>query len=674
MDPSFFGLQRHPFEDNGHADEGGVAETHRSLLTELAAGLKAPHGITLLIGEEGAGKTALARRFIDQVSETCTVAFLPSCGPGLRHLLSEAIEQLGGSPPRGGEEKALLESLRELAKARADHDRPTLVVVDEAHELPAKTIERLGKLFGEDPAEPTMLHILLIGRPELLDRMNAANDRSVLKHLVQVCRMDPIGPEESFRYIADRISKVGGVVDRLFSEDALRTIVQRASGYPGRIDAICSAALEQAAERGEPLVGQEAVDLACMGLEGFSLDASLEENGADTRSYVLGDDDAEGEEDVSGPVEAESTGSGGAAVMMSSLKEFYNARRRLVLWAIGLVAVAVGFAATLTRTGELPAPVPVARKTAAGAPASQKATRAAAAPAKPAPVRVAQAPKLVVRRNPPASQAPAAAAPAVTERPASGPVHAAPLTPAAAATAVPGAAKTGAPSKASGSPTAAVSRPAGGTSAGAPAVSGGPAAQGRTPQPKPTARRPPPPGGVQTGAATPAPSQPQPAKTATTAAKVATATAAGAAAGRPSPVQARPTPPAPTKPTVSAPANAPAQVAKQTEPAETGTPMIKKVEQVDRVRAAALQAGKAAVLQHRYTVQVGAFSNKANADQLLAKLNAKFRDARIVPADVRGKRVYRVMSGSFASKADADGRARILKAGGFSTFVRALTD
>src|SRR5512139_3716886 len=224
MDPNFFGLSGHPFANAESTDTPCLAEEHLALSAELNAGLKAPHGITLLIGEQGAGKTTFIRNFLAQLPDSYVVAYLPTAGPGLRHLLTEIIEQLGGTVAAGGQEQALIDTLRALAKARAEHERATLVVIDDAHELPAKTIERLGKLFGPDAADPSRLHVTLVGRPELLDRMNAANDRSILKHLVQVCRMDSIGPEDAFRYIADRVQRVGGIVDRVFSEEALRLI------------------------------------------------------------------------------------------------------------------------------------------------------------------------------------------------------------------------------------------------------------------------------------------------------------------------------------------------------------------------------------------------------------------------------------------------------------------
>ncbi len=263
MDPSFFGLSEDPFKQAAEPDGAALLDVHDTLVTELRAGLRAPHGITLVIGDSGADKSALMTAFAAQLSGACAVALLPGSGPGLRHLLSEAIDQLGRPAPGSDDEAALLGALREAARVGTERGRSTVVIVDDAHNLPAKTIERLGRLFGDDAAEPSGLHVILVGRPELLDRMNAANDRSILKHLVQVCRMDAIGAEDALRYISDRLERFGGVMDRVFTHDAARLIVNKAGGNRQRIDELCSAAMNQAGMGAGLPLGPDVVDLAC---------------------------------------------------------------------------------------------------------------------------------------------------------------------------------------------------------------------------------------------------------------------------------------------------------------------------------------------------------------------------------------------------------------------------
>jgi len=665
MDPSFFGLDGHPFDNSSEHEETYLADTHASLIAELRAGLKAPHGITLLIGEEGTGKTKLIRQFSEDLADGCTVAYLPTTGPGLRHLLTEIIEQLGGSPPTAGDEQTLLDTLAGLARARAQHGRSTLVVVDDAHELPAKTIERIGRLFGEDPADPSMLHVVLVGRPELLDRMNAANDRSILKHLVQVCRMDPIGPEESFRYIADRIARVGGVVDKLFTQDALRLIVKKANGNPGRIDAICSAALQQAAEIGESAVGAEMVDLACMGVEGFSTEGSHgKRDGGDPMQYIFGDEDEEhggsnvqrrtpspargSKDSTDGKVRKDETSqsaAGGAlAPLIGKVREqlagLDESRRRLLVWAVGLVAVLIGFVAVTSRTGQQAVPIAAeeAAKVAAGAKKTPQTKDAAQAEqqegtAEPLNSGAVRTSKLVVNRDgsaspdtqPPAASEPgaqkpdAAAAPgsqvpsppevkvsekAVEDRPH---IQAPPYT-APAATTAPGAPLAGA------APTAAVEA----------AAKAGPAPQ--TP-PAPT----------QLAAAQPAGTP---------------ANGQQSAAGAAAPSKAPPTPQSKPVETAAAPVPKPAVT---TAKAEAGKHL------------AATQAAAGA----RYTVQVGAFKSRENAEALLARVQKSYPDGRIIAPEGSGAAaVFRVVSGAFPSRADAESRARVLGATGYTAYVR----
>jgi type II secretory pathway predicted ATPase ExeA len=647
MDPNFFGLSGNPFAQSDAADTACLAEEHLALSAELSAGLKAPHGITLLIGEQGAGKTTFIRNFLGQLPESYVTAYLPTAGPGLRHLLTEIIEQLGGTATLGGQEQSLIDTVRALAKARAEHDRSTVVVIDDAHELPAKTIERLGKLFGADAADPSRLHVTLVGRPELLDRMNAANDRSILKHLVQVCRMDAIGPEDAFRYIADRVQKVGGIVDRLFSEDALRLIVQRANGNPARIDQICAAALARAEGRGVAVVDAAVVEAIESGAASTdSSGASVANEEPETPTYFFNEDDEDqraAEGNASMPAVARTLPREGATVAVPA------SRRRLAYWGAGAIAAVIAVVWAMTATelpfggGQAPkdsdSPVQTAAKE-----RPRRAEIDAEAAAKPAADELGSVPKLVVKRGGKAAGGGVAEAPEVVMPPGG---------PAAAAVA-------------QAAPEPVVERPR------FPAPPLQPAVEVAAKQPTEPA----------TGAATvveatspvsaPASAEPTGAKAADTSVSPPLAEAA-----KPPPPVAVAAPTAKVEPAapamVAAPAPQPqpkpAPVAVQpTRPAAVPKPAAAPPAPVRTAAARSAAPGAGG----RYTVQLGAFSSRVNAEALLAKARPAASDGRIVASSSGGKPVFRVVAGDWATQAEANAHAAALKKIGYTTFVRKL--
>ncbi len=66
-----------------------------------------------------------------------------------------------------------------------------------------------------------------------------------------------------------------------------------------------------------------------------------------------------------------------------------------------------------------------------------------------------------------------------------------------------------------------------------------------------------------------------------------------------------------------------------------------------------------------YRVQTGAFANKANADAMLQKVKAAGFDTYMVKVD----NLYKIQVGAFSKKANADAMAARLKAAGFDTYV-----
>ena len=66
-----------------------------------------------------------------------------------------------------------------------------------------------------------------------------------------------------------------------------------------------------------------------------------------------------------------------------------------------------------------------------------------------------------------------------------------------------------------------------------------------------------------------------------------------------------------------------------------------------------------------YRVQTGAFSNKANADAMLTKVKAAGFDTYMVKVD----NLYKIQVGAYSNKANADAMSAKLKSAGFDTYI-----
>jgi N-acetylmuramoyl-L-alanine amidase len=70
-----------------------------------------------------------------------------------------------------------------------------------------------------------------------------------------------------------------------------------------------------------------------------------------------------------------------------------------------------------------------------------------------------------------------------------------------------------------------------------------------------------------------------------------------------------------------------------------------------------------------YRVVAGSFSSKANANDQVSKLKSKGIDSFLDAYQQNGKTYYRVVAGSFSDRSNAERREKVVKAAGFSTFI-----
>ena len=164
----FFGLSREPFSIAPDPRFLFMSERHREALAHLLYGVGGGGGFVLLTGEIGAGKTTVGRCFLEQLPGHCAVAYIFNPKLSVVELLQTVCGEFRiAIPPGETSIKSHVDALNRFLLEAHAHGRQALLVIDEAQSLSAEVLEQLRLLTNLETAERKLLHIILIGQPEL---------------------------------------------------------------------------------------------------------------------------------------------------------------------------------------------------------------------------------------------------------------------------------------------------------------------------------------------------------------------------------------------------------------------------------------------------------------------------------------------------------------------------
>jgi cell division protein FtsN/type II secretory pathway predicted ATPase ExeA len=299
MDADAFGLSRDPFERSPDLDDACLPNSMAALLSELSAGLRCGQGVSVLVADEGGLVSMLSGVFVRRVAASGRVAWLRTPPPSAAAIARDALVALKGGEVGRGEDA--IEALRSHVVQLGLRSEVAVVVVSDAHKLSPQTLEDLARCF-EDDEEDLPLHLFLIGEPGLIDRIQAGPARALESHLLQACRVVPLGLRESIRYLERRLALCGGEFGRLFDDRAIDELVELAGGSLPRLEALASRAFDAAARRRSAEIRPEDVTrAACVaGVHGTQTGSSparqepFDFDVIDRGRLDLDDDDAEG--------------------------------------------------------------------------------------------------------------------------------------------------------------------------------------------------------------------------------------------------------------------------------------------------------------------------------------------------------------------------------------------
>jgi general secretion pathway protein A len=240
---AFFGFSERPFQLTANPRFLFLNPGHREALATLRVGLTSSLGITLLLGQAGTGKTTLLR-----------AALQAEHHPGHRHVVLNhptltphdfydiVAGKLGLPHATGSKGRFLLAFERDLLQ-RHEAGGLTALVIDEAQSLTHELFEEIRLLANIETEAARLVNVVLVGQPELADRLHDPALRPFRQRVILRCTLTPLDLESTASYIATRLQVAGAHAPDVFTKDAVSRIYEASHGFPRTIGVVCENAL-----------------------------------------------------------------------------------------------------------------------------------------------------------------------------------------------------------------------------------------------------------------------------------------------------------------------------------------------------------------------------------------------------------------------------------------------
>ncbi|HYH09248.1 MAG TPA: AAA family ATPase [Thermoanaerobaculia bacterium] len=240
MFEEFFGLAAKPFGKTPDPSFLYESRQHREALARLEYAVDEKE-LALLTGDIGSGKTTLSRALIDRVGESRPVILLINPRLTPNQLLRAVAQGLGLEPGRFRHE--VLDQIHTKLYALYEEKREPVLMIDEAQLIPSKaTFDEIRLLTNFQLDDQNLLSVILIGQPELAERLERAAYAPLKQRIGMRYALGPLTLEETIEYIEHRIRVAGGGRNP-FSAEAMAEIHAVSGGVPRLINTLATTAL-----------------------------------------------------------------------------------------------------------------------------------------------------------------------------------------------------------------------------------------------------------------------------------------------------------------------------------------------------------------------------------------------------------------------------------------------
>jgi general secretion pathway protein A len=260
MYKEFYGLRANPFNVNPDPRYLFLTRHTEEALACLTYGIQSRKGFVLLTGEVGTGKTTLINKLLEWLRlQQVATAFIFNSRLNVPQFLDYMMADFG-IPCDSRAKSQILLRLYNWLLDRYRAGETAVLIVDEAQNLSDEVLEEIRMLTNLETFTEKLLQIVLVGQPELEQKLKQPQLRQLKQRLTLRAKTHPLTLEETKAYIQQRLRIAGSNGNQIFEPEAMISIHRYSSGIPRVINLVCEHCLVSAFVDQQKVIGPSVVD------------------------------------------------------------------------------------------------------------------------------------------------------------------------------------------------------------------------------------------------------------------------------------------------------------------------------------------------------------------------------------------------------------------------------
>ena len=238
----FYGLKEKPFKLLPDPEFLFMSQGHENAYVHLKFAIIENKGFVVLTGEIGSGKTTLINYFLSQLKAKLNVGLITNTHVTPVQFI-EAMCREFQLDVNGHNKTECLLLFSEFLLAQFAENKRVVLIVDEAQNLSARTMEEIRMLSNFEAEKNHLIQIILVGQPQLKNKLQRPDLEQFTQRVSVHYHLSGLVKSEVGPYIKYRLKAGGAGNSNIFTSEAIEAISEYSRQNPRIINTICDNAL-----------------------------------------------------------------------------------------------------------------------------------------------------------------------------------------------------------------------------------------------------------------------------------------------------------------------------------------------------------------------------------------------------------------------------------------------